>query len=279
MTRRTTGLLVMTLGFGLMAGAGETGKTGKPGKSKAGLKPTRVFILSGQSNMVGAGRATELPKDLAGERKNVLVWAGGKWTAYKPSRRMGPEASFTAEMAKAWPKETIGFIKYAKGGTSVTQWNPDLKAKGKRQPLYAKLMGMVKAAKEKTPGGIKIVGLLWMQGERDSRSKRLAEAYTKNLKKFIDRVRKDTGVKDLAFVLGRIRTPDSYKFRDVVRKAQTEVPKNITNSAWVDADGLEMKKDKLHYNTKGQIGLGQRFAAAFLKLVGKKKAQAKAKSA
>jgi hypothetical protein len=257
------GLVIAVVALGATAGAGE--------KTDGGLKPTKVFILSGQSNMVGQGSVKDLPKELAAERKNVLVWAGGQWRAYKPKGRLGPEVTFTAEMAKAWPKETIGFVKFAVGGTSVTRWDPDLKAKGKRQPLYARLMGMVKAAREKTPGGIEIVGLLWMQGERDSRQKNLADAYTENLKKFVDRVRKDTGVADLPFVLGRIRTPDSYKFRDVVRKAQTEVPKNITNSAWVDADGLEMKKDNLHYNTKGQIGLGKRFAEAYLKLVAKKK--------
>jgi hypothetical protein len=245
--------------LGTAAGAGE--------KVAAGLKPSKVFILSGQSNMVGHGGVEELPKELAAERKRVLVWSGRGWIAYKPRKLVGPEASFTAEMVKAWPKETVGFIKYAVGATSVIQWDPDLEARGKSQPLYARLMGKVKAAREKTPGGIEIVGLLWMQGERDARYKKLADDYTKNLKKFVDRVRKDTGVANLPFVLGRIRTPDSYKFRGVVRKAQEEVARNITRSAWADADGLEMKKDGLHYSTKGQIGLGKRFAAAYLKLV------------
>jgi hypothetical protein len=252
----------------LAAADGRAGQPAPAGKIK-------VFILSGQSNMVGGGSAREVPAEMAAEDPNVLLWSRGEWTPLKPAGRVGPEISFGKEMAKAWPGRKIGIVKFAVGGTSVTQWDPDKKGSGKRAALYARLMGYVKAAKEKTPGGVEFVGLIWMQGERDSRDEKLAKAYTANLKKFVDRVRADTGAADLPFVLGRIRTPDSYKFRDVVRKAQTEVAGNIPNSAWADADGLEMKGDNLHYNTAGQIGLGQRFAKVYLELVADKAKAAK----
>ncbi len=100
MMRKVIGASAMLLVFGLAAGAEEARKP----------KPTKVFILSGQSNMVGAGKVKDLPKELAAERKNALVWARGKWTAYKPAGRVGPEVTFTAEMAKAWPKGTVGSI-------------------------------------------------------------------------------------------------------------------------------------------------------------------------
>ncbi len=260
-----TGFRLMLAGVALLLAAPLTEARG--GQPAAGGK-MKVFILSGQSNMVGAGTAGEVPADMAAENPNVLIWSQNKWTPLKPAGRVGPEISFGKEMAKAWPGQKIGIVKFAVGGTSVTQWDPDKQGGGKRAGLYGRLMGYVKAARDNTPGGVEFVGLVWMQGERDSRDGKLAAAYTANLKKFVDRVRKDTGAADLPFVLGRIRTPDSYKFRDVVRKAQTEVAANIPNSAWADADGLEMKGDNLHYNTKGQMGLGQRFAQVYLKLVG-----------
>jgi hypothetical protein len=37
----------------------------------------------------------------------------------------GPEIAFGHEMAKAWPNETIGIIKFSTGGTSLLAWKPD----------------------------------------------------------------------------------------------------------------------------------------------------------
>jgi len=63
----------------------------------------------------------------------------GKWQPLRPhepanqgQRRVGltelhfgPEIAFAHEMAKAWPDETIGIIKFSIGGTSVLAWKPD----------------------------------------------------------------------------------------------------------------------------------------------------------
>ncbi|MHC4917367.1 MAG: sialate O-acetylesterase [Planctomycetota bacterium] len=244
---------------------------------KAGGKPVKLFIFAGQSNMVGRGRTASLPKNFTAELKRHLYWISNarRFRPYNdvvahPRGVFGPELTFVAELSKAWPKEKIGIIKYARGGTSVAQWSPDLEAKGRQQPLYAELMNRVKAAGEGIAGGVEFAGLIWMQGERDAKVKNLADSYTENLKKLVDRVRKDTGVPDLPFVLGRIRTPDSYSFREIVRKAQEEAPKSINTCSWVDADGLEMCADKLHYSHQGQLELGKRFAASYLRLVAEK---------
>jgi len=61
-----------------------------------------------------------------------------------------PSAS---EMAKAWPDETIGIIKFSIGGSSVLAWKPDWSKKdadrvgqGRHGSLYKKLMEKVDQA-------------------------------------------------------------------------------------------------------------------------------------
>jgi hypothetical protein len=50
-----------------------------------------------------------------------------------------------------------------------------------------------------------------------------------------------------------------------VREAQETLKRS--GYAWIDCDDLDKHSDNLHYNTKGQIELGRRFAAAMVKLM------------
>ena len=67
------------------------------------------------------------------------MFENGKWQPLKPFKKpqqnqeklgiteftFGPEIAFGHEMAKAWPDETIGIVKFAIGGTSILTWKPD----------------------------------------------------------------------------------------------------------------------------------------------------------
>ena len=218
----------------------------------------KVFILSGQSNMVGQGDAKSLPEDLAGTPENVFMFSKGKWQPFEPGGgRFGPEVTFVREMAKAWPGQKIGIVKYAKGGTSLSQWDPDLAGS-----LYEKLMTLVKAAREEED--FEVAGMLWMQGERDSKNEAAAKAYAENFKSFIARVRQDLERPELPFLFGRINNKGNLV--ELVRKAQEETPANVPGTAMIDCDGLSKKSDNLHYDTEGQLEMGRLFAAAYLKL-------------
>jgi hypothetical protein len=101
---------------------------------QAADKPLKVFILAGQSNMVGWGDSTKLPADLRNGNDRVLMFENGKWQPLKPIRKaqanqerlgmteftFGPEIAFGHEMAKAWPEATIGIIKFAIRGNEHT---------------------------------------------------------------------------------------------------------------------------------------------------------------
>lgn len=222
-------------------------------------KPLTVFILAGQSNMVGRGKVVELPDELKLEQKRVLMFSGNEWLPLAPSPKenasFGPELSFGHEMA-ARLQEPIGLIKLARDGSSLAgDWNPD-----DPKSLYAELLARVAAARRDRP--LEIVGVCWMQGGGDAKEKEMADAYAQNFSRFIERVRKDFGNPKLIFVAGRVTAPKT--FIQTVRVAQEKCP--LPNYAWIDCDKLSQRPDT-HYDTKGQVDLGHNFAAAMLKLV------------
>jgi hypothetical protein len=204
-------------------------------------KPIKAFICAGQSNMVGWGDSTKLPDDFRKGNDRVLMCEDGKWQPLRPhapanegQRRVGltefhfgPEIAFAHEMAKAWPDETIGIIKFSVGGTSVLAWKPIGPVKPLIEldravgSLYKKLMAKVDEARKVRE--IEVVGFLWLQGGGDTKSADVAREYLDNLKALVAAVRKSTGIADLPFIYGTTRIegiPDDL--------TDLDVPKNLT---------------------------------------------------
>ena len=130
-------------------------------------KKIKVFILSGQSNMVGLGNSQELPDAFRNGNNRVLMFEDGRWQPLRPFKKtdyaasnfgiteatFGPEIAFAHAIAEAWPNETIGIVKQASGGTGVLAWHPnwtkeqaDRTKDGRRGNLFKKLTDKVKAA-------------------------------------------------------------------------------------------------------------------------------------
>ncbi len=232
-------------------------------------QPLSVFVLAGQSNMNGAGKADELPDDLMTQENALFTkfW-GTEFKPLTPKGSFGPEVMFGREMSKALNGK-VGLIKLANGGTSLKQhWNPmEFDKKKGVGVLRERLIGYVKNVKKKNPK-IKIAGMLWMQGEADSRYGKIKmEDYRDKLEALIDLCRKEFGDEAMPFVCGRINPPKGWNNREQVRKAQEGIRRK--HYAFVNCDDLSMHKDNLHYDSKGQLELGKRFAAAMLKLLNK----------
>ena len=112
---------------------------GQRASAEAPSKKLKVFILAGQSNMVGWGDSPKLSDDLKNGSDRVLMFEDGKWQPLRPFKKamknqeqfgmaefsFGPEIAFGDEIAKAWPNETIGIVKLAFGGTSILTWKPN----------------------------------------------------------------------------------------------------------------------------------------------------------
>ena len=205
--------------------------------------PDLIFLLGGQSNMVGAGYKRDFPDTneyLASLQppKNVSIWnAKSKtWQPLELGERFGPEVGFSHALAAAFPKKKIGLVKYAAGGTSMDKWAADGK-------LYPRLITALNDACQSAPQA-KLAAMLWHQGESDSDTKEVAEAYQAKLVKLIATVRKDTDEPDLLFILGQINPAKSFCGKprflhaDIVRKAQAEL--KVPNTVMIKTDDCEM---------------------------------------
>jgi len=263
-------------------------------------KPLKVFILAGQSNMVGWGDSLKLSDDLRNGNDRLLMFEYGKWQRLKPLRKamnnqekfgmtefsFVPEIAFANEMAKAWPDETIGIVKFAVGGTSILTWKPDWSkedadrvGQGRLGSLYKKLMAKVDQAR--TAREIEIMGFLWLQGGGDMKNVAVAKEYVGNLKSLVAAVRKDTGAADLPFVYGSVRRandPDDisdlepkrvggpYPAVEFVLKAQRDAQKEIRNSRIAILRNIETHPMNVHYNTAGQLKVGKLFGDEFIEV-------------
>ena len=218
--------------------------------------------------------ADKLPKHLKSPQEKVSFYTGAKngWQPITPSniqsKGFGPELSFGYEIQKLLG-EPIGIIKLSKGGTNLhKQWNP-----ADPKSLYGQCIKMCKDAGKKRK--LEFVGILWVQGGADAKTKEMADAYLENYKTFVDAWRKDLGNDKLVVVCGRCGTtskPTQFRAKkphiDIVRKAQDELPYALYKS--VDLDDISLGSDGVHFDTPGMVETGNRYAKAMHKLLKKK---------
>jgi iduronate 2-sulfatase len=250
-----------------------------------------VFLVAGQSNGDGRGRAADLTGPLAKwakSQEDVLIayscsklrgpaldsggfkplqpgWsvAPGKNRPTKlPSGTFGPEVSFGLGMADRLKGKKVALIKFAEGGTSLAKdWNPDVKDR-----LYPTFLDFTR----KSLKGLKdkghtyaIRGMIWHQGESDAGL--TADEYEKLLTAFVGRVRADLDVPDLPFGVGEVY--DNGK-RNAVRAGQKATAAKVKGVFFVPADGLKTSDMGTHFDAASQIELGERFAAGMAKALG-----------
>jgi hypothetical protein len=235
------------------------------GMSICQAQTTKVFLLAGQSNMVGWCSNSDLPQELQQPRPDIQIYWGGVWTYLRPglgggSSYFGPEITFCRDIVDVQPGEDIVFVKYAVSGTSLwNDWRPTYGVQ------YINFMNAVDNALLSVSEP-EIVGMIWMQGESDAypphSTLEHAQEYQQNLTNFIQSVRVDLGIPDLPFVIGRISQSSVWTWRDIVRQAQVNVSQTVLNTALFTTDDLPLKSDNMHYNASGTATLGTRFADA-----------------
>lgn len=251
-----------------------------------------VFVIAGQSNCDGRGKASELTGPLAKWAKpqeNVIIayscsklrgpvltsdgfkplqtgWsvAPGKDKPTKlPSGTFGPEVSFGRGMADHLKDKKVALIKFAEGGTSLAKdWNPDVKDR-----LYPAFLDFTKKSlKELKDKGhtYTVRGVIWHQGESDANL--TADEYQKLLTAFVASVRTDLEAPEMPFGIGEVY--DNGK-RDTIRAAQKATAEKVKGVFFVPADGLKTFDGGTHFDAASQIELGERFAAGMAKAIGK----------
>jgi hypothetical protein len=117
-------------------------------------------------------------------------------------------------------------------------------------------------------------GIFWIQGESDANHSdpNVSKRYQAHLTRMIAAMRKEIGVKDLPFIVGRIaisadakikpHPPHRYPYGKVVRQAQKKVADKDSNVVMISTDDLGWR-DPFHYSSDGYIKLGIWFADAY----------------
>jgi hypothetical protein len=238
----------------------------------------RIFLLIGQSNMVGAARAADLEHADRILPTNIRLYGDDDFRPVLWKERFGPEVGFSQRLGETLPEtDDIVLCKVARGGTNLYyDWAPDRTEGGPedeyRGSLYARL---TKAMDELTNRleGAEFSGALWAQGARDSVFEFMADAYEANLEAFITRLRLDTQTPDLPFLIAqtapRSIDPETggprHPYRDTVKEAQRKIAERTPNASLVLASDIP-QFDALHFDARGQLELGRRFADAWHQL-------------
>jgi len=240
----------------------------------------KVFVLAGQSNMVGYGLTSLIPEESSYAPGNVTLYDGGVRTELLSGAQFGPEVAFAQERAGAWPDEEIVLVKYAVPGTSLFAWDPDWTwAEAKitenewHGPLYDHLMEHIRTAVagEGIVEGERVdyCGMLWMQGERDASYPEAALQYEANLAYLIERIRSDLGSPGLPFIFGQINPPEWLSPAvDEVRAAQAATEQSVPCTKLVSTEGLSKYIDGVHYDAPGLLELGRRFDLGYEEIAG-----------
>ena len=203
--------------------------------------PVRVFILAGQSNMVGAGQVDADPKRNQGrgslewcvgnpgtaerfghlvdekknwvERDDVKIWYLGRTGDLSPGyganeSKIGPELGFGCVVGEAFG-ETVLLIKIAWGGKSLAADFRPPSSGGETGAYYKTLLktsqsvmnDVGKHFPELAGRPLVLSGIGWHQGWNDRVNQEFNDAYAENLANFIRDIRKDLKVPGLPFVI------------------------------------------------------------------------------
>jgi hypothetical protein len=215
----------------------------------------RVFVLAGQSNMVGRGfpLSEGSPTD-----PRLTVWREGSWQTASdplgplenPRSGIGPGMTFGLELLKRQPSWRVGLVMCAKGAAAIDDWHPG-------RALYRACVTTVRAA------GGPPAGILFLQGERGG-SLDQAAGWTSGFLPVFHAFRSDFG-ETVPFVLGQIGTFLGLEDAQAsIREQQARVAATLPCTALVPSDDLPTEGN--HYTVEGCRVLGARFAAAWYRL-------------
>lgn len=223
-----------------------------------------LYLLVGQSNMAGRGKVT--PEDKKPHERVLMLSKDLKWVPAtdpmhfdKSIAGVGLGRTFGIEMASADSDVTVGLIPCAVGGSPILAWEPGGYHESTKTHPWDDMLPRAKAALEK--GTLK--GILWHQGESDSKDD-LAPKYEERLHAMVERLRKDLNAPRVPFIAGAMGNwPERpwNAWKTMVDQVHRELPKTISNSAYVSAGELQ-HRDKVHFNRESYIKFGKRYAKA-----------------
>lgn len=270
------------------------------GSAAAHAKTFNVFILTGQSNSLGAikGNFADEAK-LSPAPEKVRFWHGNfggyctgtdstAWGRVEPQQEsqivMGPEYGFARGLEKFAAKkhglrpEDCGILKVSRDGGGNTHWVAP------RGEAYREILATAKKAFSALPAlgydTIEICALIYLQGESDS-GEEIAHAGTRvcslrdNLARELPANKipgiKKISAKKMALLVGE---PANWHGKDTRAADGSSSAQNLkrsveraANAAWIETRDLPKIKSGdamgVHYDGNAQLVIGDRFAKAF----------------
>lgn len=230
------------------------------------MNDLNIFLLMGQSNMVGRA-------PLAGveplSHQNIQAFRNDGWqTAAEPLHDnreglgIGLGMTFALELIEGNDEVRIGLIPCAEGGTPLERWEEgaDLHLRALQQARAAQSAGAIK-------------GILWHQGEGDSRSSELAETYFDRFAAMIGALRRDLGgsqpIPVIVGELGRFLTSHNdgetlFAGCQMVNDALKRAAETLPAAGFVSSKGLEDKGDFVHFDSTSLREFGRRYGREYL---------------
>lgn len=237
----------------------------------AALGAQQVWLMAGQSNMIGWGTAAaDLPVELQQPQTNVKIFTGSSWNSLAPGfgNTFGPEIGFGHDMAAAQPDVDVLLVKATFGlGNLYNNWRSPNTGRGAAGEHYTNFMALANAALASRPDA-QIAGMIWMQGEGDGYDTlTMATSYTDNLRLFVESVRNDFHLPNMPFVLGQISSSNAWAYGGLIQQAQAAVAGSVHDCYMVTTSDLPLS-DNMHYTSQGQVVLGSRFAHEAMQAIG-----------
>ncbi len=246
-----------------------------------------VFLLSGQSNMVGMGSVNDLTADQKKITENVKINVDadcdpskkGKWLPLGPgfgngASNFGPELFFGKTLADSMADRKIAFIKNAVNGAPLGTsggYMPPSSSNGTGGQNYRNMMNHVGKAMESFHTAFdtseyspRWAGFVWLQGESDAmQGGSLANDYEANLENLIGDIRVAVETPDLPVILPLITTSSLWKECDKIRGADVTMIGKLENIDTMETKGFQLP-DNMHYNAEGLVKIGRVCALRWL---------------
>ena len=258
------------------------------GASAVVAQSNHVYILTGQSNSLGAVKGTPATAEqLERYKSDGLLWNGNmvrstgerfekspSWSTVAPqlpnyagSLCMGPEYGFCSMMQRhKWhtaKADKVAVIKASLDGGSNSCWLPDA-------PGYKSLSTTVKEALAALQGRYQAHALLYLQGESDRTDEEITGAPARFLS-LLTRVGKETKKGTIKFaVVGECATWNGRENKNTAGNTTAgllgDMARKKKNVGWVRTRDLTKitagDSMGVHYDGKSQITIGARYAYA-----------------
>ena len=231
-------------------------------------KKINAFLMIGQSNMAGRGDIGDVTPI---SNPDCFMLRMGRWQPM--SEPVNPDRgiftgkyksgiSLAASFADGYAKmtgEAAGLIPCADGGTSLSEWEEG-------GVLFDHAVMMTRLALRNA----RLCGILWHQGEADCTDDKNVDSYEERFIKMIKALRRELCAEEVPLLIGELShsyTIGDREFADRPERLNSvfaKIADELPHCALISSEGLTMKADGLHFDSRSLRIFGERYLDGYL---------------